>query len=253
MKVLGVMDSLKILTEAMDQSDSVFYTRFGDNDVMQMSGSDQSGKSLLGRKMGGNRTVWSPELQLEITKSFNIDNRNYFVGLSGDYPKEEGMKKGLFEPFPYKEALINKVYKLTFRREFLNPVLFHYLISFKPFIFDNFCANYLKPSKKMFIGSVKKGTAEKVLGNVDYYIESPIANAYSCIEMIWDQVKENINNVDVVIPNCGQATRAIQHRIWEHNKNVWSLDLGSIFDPLEGRKSRTCWKMVGNRISERYK
>lgn len=253
MNVLGVSDSLKLITQSMDSTDSVFFTRFGDNDVMQMSGSDQSGKSLLGRKMGGNRTIWSPELQKEITDSFNIDSKHYFVGLSGDYPKEEGMKKGLFEPFQYKQALINKVYRLTNRREFLNPVLFHYLITFKPSIFDGFCKNYLKPAKTMFIGSVQKKTAEKILGPIDYYIESPRSNAYSNMGMIWHQVVENLHDVDLVIPNCGQATRAIQHRIWEHNRNVWSLDLGSIFDPLEGRNSRTCWRMAGNRILERYK
>ncbi len=252
MKVLSTNDSLIKLIDTINGQDRAFFTRYGDNDIMMMSGSDLYGKPLGSKRYGGNRTLWTPELQKEMQESFTIKDPQFLKGVSCSWENEPGMRDGLFANFNYKSKLEVKIAQFTDEQEFLIPILFHYLIVFKPELFDKFINRYVKPYKTLFIGAVKKATAEKVLGKVDY-VKTPAKGAYDTMDIWWkDVLKALEKEPKVIIPCCGQASRIVQKRLWKMNLKVWSFDLGSMFDPIEDNNSRTCWRMTGARIKQRY-
>lgn len=254
MKVLNTSASLNKIIDVIEEHDQCYYTRFGDNDVMMMSGTDLYGKPLGARGYGGNKTVWSEALQEELVECFRINNPSFLIGLSASWEKEPGMSKGLFAGFGYKEKLIEKATAIYDGDEYLIPILFHYLITFRPKVFDLFVKAYIRPQKKLYIGSTQQAAVEKVIGKVDYYVQTPGKNAYSRIDEWWPDVEERLKHVKVVVPSCGQASRVVAKRIYytRHGQGKYVIDFGSLFDPVAGIDSRTCWRMVGDKIRRRY-
>jgi len=253
-KIYNTTQSLKMITDALDKHDKVFYTRYGDNDIMMLTGTDFYNKPLENRKYGGNKTQWSEALQKELYTAFAIKDPCYLKGVSYNWELEPGMREGLFASFNYKGALRDKLRTITKEDKFLIPVLFHYLIVFKPDIFQNFINKYIKPYKKLFIGCIDKDIVERVVGKIDYYVQTPEITAYNDINNWWPKVEEALQDkkLKVVLPNCGQSSRVIQGRLWSKDLKIRSLDLGSIFDPIAGKPTRTCWKMAGNLVKMRY-
>lgn len=251
MKCYNSIESLKILRERLEQSERVFFTRFGDNDIMMMMGTDQH-RRPLNRPMGGNKTIFSFALQLEMTQSYKIQDINYLKGASTRWDKEPMMTEGFHEPFKHSNVMISALQKLTNDKKFLLPVLFQYLIIARPKIFDNFVESYIAPHEKLFIGCVDPKYVQKIIGKVNHYVNVPDKNAYGSINSWYPQVQKIIDtkNVKVIIPNAGQATRVIQKRLWETNKNLWSFDMGSIFDAWN--PTRTWLRMKGQEIVQRY-
>lgn len=244
--------SLTFIDRAMKGSDRVFFTRFGDNDIMQLTGTDLKNKPLM-KPMGGNRTTWSKQLQKEMLHSFLINDPDFLKGLSGSYRKEPGMRAGLFAPFPYNKALEVKVKSVTNEQRFLNPVLFHYLICFKPHIFERFVKDNIRGRKILFIGSVDSEVAERVLGKIDCFVRTPTTDAYTKINLWYPYLEKVLKEKpEVIIPTCGQATRVIQGRMWNAGVRAHSIDMGSLFDALAGNPTRTWIKMMGAEIQQRY-
>ncbi len=252
--IQNTANSLAHLSNLLDKHGRVFFTRFGDNDIMMMTGSRIDGQPLGHNSYGGNKTVYSQKLSDEIKAAFNVDDQRFAKGVSCSWEKEPGMRDGVFAPFPYNKQLSNKIESLTKERDFLNPILFHYLILFRPDVFDSFVAKYIKPYKKLFIGTVSPESASKIIGEIDHYVYVPPENAHAGHLLWWPKIKEIIDNNDikVVIPTAGQATRAIQHRLWETGKDMWSIDMGSLFDALDSRQTRTWLRKEGHKIRARY-
>jgi hypothetical protein len=84
----------------------------------------------------------------------------------------------------------------------------------------------------MFIGSVPLEDIQKLYGKIDYYVQLPRRNAYSTIDTWWSDIIRNIDSVEVVLPAAGMATRVITMRLWNLNKEIHCLDLGSIVDAV---------------------
>lgn len=252
MKIYNTTESLKKIIDQMELHDRVFFTRYGDNDIMMMSGTDPYGQPLGKKRYGGNRTLWTPALQEELLYSFKINDPRYLKGVSGAWAKEAGMRKGVFESFGYKHRLEQMISMFTGEETFLIPILFHYLITFRIDLFEFFINKFIKGKKILFIGSVEPKYLKPIIGDVAYHVKTPQTGAYESIDKWWGGVEDVIDDVDVVLPNCGQASRVIQGRLWKMKKNVHSIDLGSIFDPLAMRNSRTCWKLEGWRLRRHY-
>ena len=250
--ILNTTDSLRQITNTLDSGFNVYFTRFGDNDVMQMSGTDLRNRTLAGKSLGGNRTKFSKALQQELLESFTINDDLYLIGLSGEYEKEPGMDKGLFEPFGYNKQLDIKVKMITKRTSFLNPVLFHYLYCFEYKKFQDFVTKYIKGYDILYIGSIEKEIAELELGSIKYYVRTPSKNCYEKIDKWYPKALEYARKAQIIIPSCGQATRVIQKRFWNEDINATSIDMGSIFDAMAGLRTRTWIKLVGDGIKKRY-
>jgi hypothetical protein len=233
------IETYNTLCERLDNSKKVCYSRFGDGDIFIMSGS------------GDSYHKWSPELQKELIDSIKIKNENYLVGIAVNYPKEDGMYQGVFEPFNYNSKLENiLIEKINFNKNdiFESAVVFHYLSVFKPNMVTYFLNKYIRPKKKMFVGSIEKKDIERLIGNVDYYVKIPDKNAYYSMDKWYSDVLENIDNCEVLIPAAGMATRVLNKRLWELNKNIHSIDLGSVVDAAANLNTRTWIKKEGDKI-----
>ena len=187
-------------------------------------------------------------------ESFKIMDEDYLKGASTRWDKEPGMVDGFHAPFKHSPILINALRGMSNERHFLLPVLFQYIIITRPKIFDNFVENYIKPYEKLFIGCVDPKKAEKIIGKIEHYVNVPSKNAYGSINSWYPQVQKIIDtkNIKVVIPNAGQATRVIQKRLWATGKDLWSFDMGSIFDAWETNLPRTWLRMKAHEIVKRY-
>lgn len=248
-----ITQSIEMLMAAMSHKDRVFFTRFGDNDIMQLTGTDMFGTPLNSRPLGGNKTIFSTELQKELQQSISIQDADYFIALSLKWNHEKGMEPGLFQSFGYNKALERKVKRFIAPTRVLIPVLFHYLIVFQPELFDFFINQYIRDRKILFIGSNDKKVVEKVVGKLGSYVKTPEYNAYDQIDKWYPKVEKAIKNgCDVVIPTCGQASRVVGGRLWNSGAKVHSVDMGSLFDAVEGKQSRTWIKMKGEEIKQRY-
>ena len=114
-------------------------------------------------------------------------------------------------------------------------------------VFVKFLDTFIRPKKKMFIGSVDKESIEKLVGPVDYYVKIPVAEvdeqgvfrgAYYSIDEWWPKVLENIEDVDLVLPTAGMAGRVACKRIWNLDVDVHCIELGSIVDAVIDKESR---------------
>ena len=114
-----------------------------------------------------------------------------------------------------------------------------YIIIHEQEIFQDFMNNFIRPKKKLFIGSVKKSSIERLVGKVDYYVETPSKDAYYHIDEWWPKVLDFVDEVDLVLPAVGMAGRVIQKRLWKLNKKVHSIELGSMVDTVDDLKTRS--------------
>jgi hypothetical protein len=239
MKSKTTTQTYNTLCEKLRNSSKVYYSRFGDGDIFIMKG-----RSEMMHK-------FSTDLQNELTESIMINDENYLIGVAVNYEKEEGMYQGVFEPFGYNIELSDYLQtELKFNQEtlFESAVLFHYLSIFKPDKATGFLNEFVRPKKKMFVGSIEKKSIEKLIGHVDYYVKIDSQNAYYSMDSWYYKVLENIDNCEVLIPAAGMATRVLNKRLWNLNKNIHSIDIGSVVDAIDNKQTRTWIKKEGGKI-----
>jgi hypothetical protein len=183
-------------------------------------------------------------LKNEILESFLIDDPLYLRGTPVNYPEERGMTKGLFQLWK-----LNNEYA-KFLLDILpssNPIVFesavfpNYYISFKPKEMNDFLDRFVRPKKKLFIGSVPRDEVERLFGPIDHYLQAPRKNAYAQIDTWWPQVPGLADQVELVLPAVGVATRVVSKRLWELGKEVHCLDLGSIVDAVSSYPASRAW------------
>jgi hypothetical protein len=118
---------------------------------------------------------------------------------------------------------------------------------FKPEEMNLFLDRFIRPRKKMYIGSVPEDEVQKLYGKIHIYVQTPRRNAYSEMNAWWPNVLKDIDSVELVLPAAGMASRVISKRIWELNKEVQVLDLGSIVDAVSSMTPSRKWiKLKGH-------
>lgn len=254
--------TLALLSQSLTKNKRAMFTRFGDNDIMQMSGYDSKGAPLTAdRTLGGNRTTFSKYLQSEMIEAFQIPDKDptakftYMRGVSAKWKTERGMVDGVFKNFKYNRDLERRVLTFTRCKEFMNPIAFHYLCVFKNDKFEEFLRYHVRGRKILYIGNVAREDAAKVVGAIDYHVQTPQFDAYSKIDDWYKKVEYYLQNepIDLVIPSCGQASRIVTKRMWKAGYEVQSLDMGSLFDAVADVPSRTWIKEVGQIVRGYYK
>lgn len=216
-----------------------FYSRYGDGDIYIMMGRDQANHNA------------TPALTEEMKASFQIDHPLYLKGLAVNHPREKGMVRGLFAVFrdnkemvDFLEGAFGSLDKVNFE----NPIFLHYLSVFKPQEVNTFLDEFIRPKRKMYIGSIPKERIEKIIGPVTHYIETPAKNSYAAIGAWWPQVIKNIQDVELVVPATGMATRVVNKRLWQLQADVQSFDIGSLVDIADGRQTRKWIRLAGHRV-----
>ena len=239
MKTKNTTDTYNHLCSTLDSNSKVFYSRFGDGDFYIMNGKRE--------KMH----KWSPELAEELTESFLINDKCYLKGAMVNYPLEPGMTQGLFAPAndnsEIESWLLNNQ-KVSPEAIFESHIMFHYISVFQQELMHSFLNEYIRPKKKMFIGSVPKEKIERLVGPIDYFIQVPARDAYYMIDEWWPKVLENIDDVELCLPAAGMAGRVIQKRLWNLDKNIHSIDLGSVIDAVCDVSTRTWIDIAGTKI-----
>ncbi len=238
----STVETCSILSDLLDKQEKVYYSRFGDGDVFIM----------MGRKQANHEP--NPDLARELRESLCIEHPNYLRGLQINYPNERGMTKGLFERYYNNDEMYRFIVSTVSLKW---PVVFesgwfpNYYSVFKPGEMNRFLDKYIRPKKKMFIGSVSERSIVKLFGNVDYYVQVPRKNAYATMDSWWPEVLKNIDNVELVLPAAGMATRVISKRLWELNKSVHCIDLGSIVDAVSDFPPSRKWIKLKGHVMHR--
>ncbi len=236
----STFDTLSYLESKLKSQEKVFFLRFGDGEVFDMMGKSRRNQ------------INSPELIKEMKEAFSIQDKNYIKALAINMPHEKGMSNGVFANYSFNEKLESYILDLfnELQLSFFNPITFHYLSVFRPKLVFDFFNKYVRPKKKMFIGSTNQNTAEKLYGKIDYYIKVPPKSAYSSIDEWWPNVINNCSDVEIVIVSAGAATKVVAKRLWEKNLNIQLFDFGSIIDAVDGKVTRTWIRLVGHRVNK---
>jgi hypothetical protein len=238
LKSKSTTETFHTLFNLLDTHKKVYYSRFGDGDLFIMMGRNQANHDF------------SEELAAELRTSLLIEHPQFLKGLPVNFPKEKGMTKGLFEWFYFNDELAKFVIQkipISFPVVFESSWFPNYYSVFKPAEMSLFLDRFVRPKKKMFIGSVPLEDIQKLYGKIDCYIQLPRRNAYTTIETWWPEVLKNIDSVEVVLPAAGMATRVITKRLWEMNKEVHCLDFGSIVDAVSSFAPSRKWiKLKGH-------
>jgi len=234
----STFETFYTLWEKLENNEKLFFTRFGDGEVVAMMGKDHRNYKT------------SEGLVKELQQSFFINDPKYLMALSVNFPYEKNMTPGIFAPYPQNDYLQKYLEEnnLLVHDIYENHFMFHYMSVFYGDKMFRFFEKFIRPRKKMFIGSTTKESAEKLYGKIDYYIEVPSRHAYDSIDTWWPQIEKNYENVELVIPSAGAASNVISKRLWYKNANIHLLDIGSIIDAVEEKKSRIWVRLQGHKI-----
>jgi len=234
------LESFSILTQLLATQKKVYFVRFGDGEVVSMMGMEHRNYKA------------SPGLTQELIESFNIDHPHYLIALSVNLPFEKGMTRGVFAQYKRNNQFVEFLEKnplIHLKDYYESQIMFHYLSTFKTERMFDFFETYIRPKKKMFIGCTEKKTAEKLYGPIHNYIQIPQRHAYDNIDTWWPKVLHGINNVELVLPSAGAASNVVAKRLWQLDNPIHLLDIGSIIDAIDEKKSRTWIKHVGHRMN----
>ena len=225
---IDMQKTLNILYQKLSTEPRVFYSRFGDGDFEIMKGN----RELLHK--------WSPKLQKELQEAFEISDENYLKGVMVNEPTFNGLELEHHPPQKYNEvsAFIHNNFSNAKDFIYYSHVLFAYMSVKEQDIIVDFLDKFIRPKKKMFIGNIDKESIEKFVGKIDYYVKVPSKDAYYNIDNWWKKVLDDIDKVELVIPTAGMAGRVTQKRLWNLNKDIHSIELGSIVDAIVNSKTR---------------
>jgi hypothetical protein len=219
-------------------SKRAFYSRFGDGDITIMMGKSQK------------LHQFSTSLQAEMKEAFEIESPLYCKGLAVNYPRERGMVRGILAPFRIDAQLQNfllSTFDLSNRPRFESAVFLHYLAIFHPAKAHAFLDEFIRPKRKLFIGSIPREKIEKLIGPVTCYVATPERDSYYTMESWWPEVMKCIQQVDLVVPATGMATRVINKRLWNSGVEVQSFDIGSLVDAVDLLPTRKWIRLAGHR------
>ena len=229
------------LCDLLTTHKKVYFSRFGDGDIRILMGISQANHDF------------KEELADEIGQSLSIEHPQFLRGLQINHPVERGMTKGIFEHYRDNDEMENFIstkMKISFDAAFENSVFPNYYSVFKPDEMSLFLDRFIRPRKKMFIGSVPESEVRRLYGEIHSYIQTPRKNAYSEIGTWWPKVLKDIDSVELVLPAAGMATRVISKRLWNMNKELHVLDLGSIVDAVSSFAPSRKWiKLKGHKLN----
>ena len=239
MKIIDAKHTLKIIDDKFSSGERFHFTRFGDGDYFTLidrscHGSFPEGAigTIAGRH---NRFDVTAEYQNELIESYNIDDPNYMIAsIIGQ--KEFHFSYGKFlqghVDEKCNEGILHKHEKFYCHHVFVHA--FKHQIS----LVKNLINTHIKNKRTMYIGDAVSENFEKLFGRVDVHVRTPETNSYATIDEWWQHVEASIDDVDIVFLCSGFSSRIISKRIWELDKDIICLDLGSIVSAIRGQLNR---------------
>lgn len=244
--IISPKETLNEIKANIEENKNGAYIRFGDGDIF-----------LINNKNKHRNQNISSAISQEMKDVISMKNNGLMKSLaihSDKYGMEILMKPGSHErPNWEADYFINKTYKYFLGEKIYSPVSLHYqLLNDKSDIID--CIGIIKNQKPIFVGSEKND--DNILSNVfgvESFVKTPHRNAYSDIDDIEIELKNNLNKdgFNLVLLSCGPIAKILIKRILNSNEyNVFMLDLGSVVDVFHGRKDWTWFAESG--VSEDY-
>ena len=111
---------------------------------------------------------YSPELAEELRESFGILDDNYIRGTMFNEPTYNGRELVHQSPDNFKDlfGFIQNNYKNFNDFTLYSHVLLTYIFIHEQDIFLDFMNNFIRPKRKLFIGSIKKSSIQRLVGEV---------------------------------------------------------------------------------------
>lgn len=241
----GIRGTFDKLCHLLSSESMVYYSRFGDGDFNIISG-------LSGELYHD----FSPELQKELTDAFMIEDPKYLRGVMVSEEIFSGSK--LVRRGSDEKIVTNFIERLyPDRKEIVvdSHVLLTYISVCEQEKMIDFLNKFIRPKRKLFLGSVEKEKIEKLVGKIDYYVHVPctkervpgkLTGAYYYNHLWWPEVLKHIDDVELVLPSAGMAGRVLAKRLWYMGKKLHCIELGSVVDGATGIKSRSIWNRDDN-------
>ncbi|MFP4163044.1 MAG: hypothetical protein ACLFVE_03600 [Chitinispirillaceae bacterium] len=235
----AVLNTFFHLSDLLRKHKRVFFSRFGDGDIFIMDGKDQQNHHC------------SPELQKEMLEAVRIEHPLYLKAVGANHPREKFMSRGCFAPFSinsYLVEVLERVLGEECTEPFENAVVFHYTTAFSSGLMNDFLDEFIRNKAILYIGGLEKEIIEKVTGPKLDTVKTPMKDAYHCIESWWPEVLDKLDDAEVIIPSAGMASRVINKRLWNMGMEKHSIDIGSLFDALSGKRTRSWIRLLGHRM-----
>lgn len=236
---------------------NVFYTRFGDGEIIFMSGKTLGGDPLIeGKHYFYTKEVFTKSLQKELIEAYRIKEDNFLQGLALDYPLEKGMSKDAFAPSVQVKRLKTMIRTVELDngiipKTFYSPVCYHYIFAFKPKLWKEFVAGL---GTTLFVGGANWMDVEKIIP-VRSYIHTPMFGASGYVDEICSRTMNYLNEetiYDTIILCCGFSSTIIAKRLYNGGWQGDILDIGSLFDIFIQPYTRGWLAKLGDQIKTQY-
>lgn len=189
----------------------------------------------------------SSSLIEEMRGAMGIDHRNYLKTLPL-YCSGIGLEEGMFPGHHQADSdWCQRVIDLI--SPFWGPLkdvychaALHFLAATKPRIAAKFIKDFRDNSNRIiFVGNQKTDpeVLKTLFGDRFLFIPTPSEKSYLSIDTIYDKISESLTDeYTSVVTATGVCGRIVQKRLWVDNRNVFSLDMGSLIDALCSVNSR---------------
>ncbi|NIJ45775.1 hypothetical protein FHR24_002246 [Wenyingzhuangia heitensis] len=235
---MGIDESFNEVFRRFEENRPFYYVRFGDGEFL----------TLLGKNHRNYK--YNNNLAKELEASFLVEDIDYLISLPISYPYDGYWVRGIYGRFNWENKMIDLIGENSYKLKpvYHNPCIIHIMMIFKPKKLKELLDNYVRPKKKMFVGGASKEDAEKLYGNIDYYIQTPFKHAYERIGEWWPLVEENMHNVDLIIPSIGSSSNVVQVRLWNAGIRCFVFDFGSVIDAVSLKQTRTWIRLQGHKV-----
>jgi len=189
------------------------FSRFGDGEWLAISQTRPDGVNCDGNKFYADL---GKRLEEIVSKK-----QDYYIGHQNVNAKDSGINYWRRISFNYLQ-------------DWVNSDIFHELSEMQglDYIFD-----LLNSVHVVYIGNESLSP----LPFVDEFIEIPYNNVWDDYDNVLNKIKNKIND-DIhktFLLSAGMACEVFVHDLWNFNKNNTYIDIGSVFDPYVGKKTRS--------------
>ena len=218
-KVLSHKESFNIILSKLRGGKPFTFTRFGDGDHIIMY------KESLGKIVGGgNKFFVTPDLQREIIECYNVEDENFIVStmLNDLFPHQMMHTESKIYHSKLPQELVER--KNMLAMSCLFETLLEDVEGFIEF------SKEMRKTTTMFVCNYNHENISKVYGDVRVFINVPIRNSYSSIDVWYEEILRRADEADKIILSAGFSSRVVAKRLWKEGVGKVVLDVGSLSD-----------------------
>ena len=160
--ILKTYETLDLLDKLLDESNRVFFSRWGDAEFNFMAGR---------AAVTNGQTIFSKSLQFDLLSAFCIQDRRYVKAITGLFQAEphfeEGVIGGVFSK-PFAEQFVQSLEPEV--NVYANPIVFNYSVLYNQKPLLDFLAKHVRDKRTLFVGSLPVKSMERVFGPIAHHV-----------------------------------------------------------------------------------